>query len=509
MSVPPLQTKSHNAIRVESMNPRLPNSGLLSFLLVGHTAIGVSQACGQSLTTLHSFTALSAPSYEGGTNVDGAFPNGGLKLSGNTLFGTVQYGGTSNGTVFKVNIDGTGFTTIHGFTASSGLAPHLINSDGLGPYACLVVSGKILYGTAPYGGPGGDGTVFGVNTDGTGFTNLHNFTETHVNRDGANPWAGLILSSNTLYGTTASGGRAGFGTVFAINMDGTGFTNLHSFMGNSGQYIEGLSPMTGLVLSSNRLYGTTENGGRYSGGTVFALNTDGTGFTNLHDFVGGDGQYPLAELLLSSNTLYGTTSHGGSSGNGTVFALNTDGTGFRDLYHFTPMTGPLTFQTNSDGAIPITSLVPWGPALYGTTHFGGSSGSGTVFALNMDGTGFTILYSFSKTSGSPETNGDGAFPQAGLLLSDGTLYGMAHGGGINGAGTLFTMSLVPQMTLVLSGPNLILSWPTNFSGYTLQSAARLNSPDWTTNLPGPVVVMGQYTITTPTSGAQQFYRLSQ
>ena len=47
--------------------------------------------------------------------------------------------------------------------------------------------------------------------------------------DGSYPYAGLILSGNTLYGTTIDGGSSGNGTVFAVNTDGTGFTNLHSF----------------------------------------------------------------------------------------------------------------------------------------------------------------------------------------------------------------------------------------------------------------------------------------
>ena len=51
--------------------------------------------------------------------------------------------------------------------------------------------------------------------------------------DGANPRAGLILSGNTLYGTAVGGGSSGNGTVFAVNTDGTGFTNLHSFTAGS------------------------------------------------------------------------------------------------------------------------------------------------------------------------------------------------------------------------------------------------------------------------------------
>jgi uncharacterized repeat protein (TIGR03803 family) len=41
----------------------------------------------------------------------------------------------------------------------------------------------------------------------------------------------LVLLSNTLYGTAFYGGSSGKGTVFAIQTDGTGFTNLHSFNG--------------------------------------------------------------------------------------------------------------------------------------------------------------------------------------------------------------------------------------------------------------------------------------
>ena len=88
----------------------------------------------------------------------------------------------------------------------------LRRNDGANPEAGLILSGNTLYGTTYYGGgTNGDGTVFAVNTDGTGFTNLHSFTATTVtypwtNSDGANPEARLILSGNTLYGTTFGGG---------------------------------------------------------------------------------------------------------------------------------------------------------------------------------------------------------------------------------------------------------------------------------------------------------------
>jgi uncharacterized repeat protein (TIGR03803 family) len=161
--------------------------------------------------------------------------------------------------------------------------------------------------------------------------------------------------------------------------------------------------------------------------------------------------------------------------------------------------------TNSDGVNPEAGLILSGYTLYGTASGGGSSGYGTVFALYP---GFTTLHSF--TGGS-----DGASPQAGLVLSGNTLYGTAAGGGSSGNGTVFSLSFRPQLTITPSGPNVILSWPTNvagfdYTGYTLQSTTNLVSPAvWSTNSPAPIVIAGQNTVTNPITGAQKFYRLVQ
>jgi len=225
------------------------------------------------------------------------------------------------------------FTTLYSFSAASANSSGLYtNNDGANPYAGLTLAGKnnTRYGTTSLGGSAGYGTVFAVNTDGSGYTNLHDFTGTPG--DGATPWAGLNLSGKTLYGTTYYGGSSGDGTVFAINTDGTGFTNLHSFIGDT----EGSYPNAGLILSGSTLYGTASREGSAGHGTVFAVSTDGSGFTNLHSFAGypSDGDDPVAGLILSDNTLYGTTAYGGSSGSGTVFKVSTDTTGFTILHSF-------------------------------------------------------------------------------------------------------------------------------------------------------------------------------
>ena len=77
--------------------------------------------------------------------------------------------------------------------------------------------------------------------------------------------------------------------------------------------------------------------------------------------------------------------------------------------------------------------------------------------------------------------------------------------------TVFGVSASPVcLTMIPSGANVILTWPTNATGFTLQSTTNLSSSaDWITNTPAPVVVNGQNTVTNPLSSPQRYYRLSQ
>jgi len=97
-----------------------------------------------------------------------------------------------------------------------------------------------------------------------------------------------------------------------------------------------------------------------------------------------------------------------------------------------------------------------------------------------------------------------------LLLSGNNVYGTAYGGGSAGNGTVFSLFIPPQLTIIPSRANVILTWPTNATGFTLQSTTNLVSPVFWTNVsPGPVVVDWQNAVTNPILGTQHFYRLSQ
>jgi uncharacterized repeat protein (TIGR03803 family) len=420
---------------------------LLALLAAGGLA-SVAPLGAQTFTTLYSFSATSALSP---TNRDGAHPRAGLILSGSSLYGTAKSGGSSsNGALFAFNLGSSGFTNLHTFAGF--LASSHTNADGANPVAALLVSGARLYGATHTGGAFSNGTIFALNLDGSGFTNLHTFTAVSganaTNRDGANPGAGLIISANTLYGTAENGGTGGNGAVFALNTDGSGFTNLHSFTAVNpitGTNRDGANPAAGMILSGNTLFGVAPYGGRSANGTVFALNTNGSAFTNLHDFpaffgsayTNAEGANPLGDLILSGSTLYGTTEFGGTNGNGSVFALNTNGSAFRDLYSFTALDAA-TSTTNSDGANPRAGLSLSGNALTGVAQFGGPAGNGTLFTLNTNGSSFSILHGF--TANPSYTNSDGIWP-SGLMFAGATLYGTAEYGGATGSGTVFSLAL--------------------------------------------------------------------
>jgi uncharacterized repeat protein (TIGR03803 family) len=223
-----------------------------------------------------------------------------------TLYGTTYYGGTYNaGTIFSIS------------TAGSEHVLHSFGSrlDGANPIAGLIDVGGKLYGTTFTGGRFGGGTVFSISATGKE-RRLHSFGGT--SSDGHWPYAGLVDVNGTLYGTTYAGGAYNGGTVFSITLNGTEKV-LHSF----GNGHDGLWPHASLIEVNGTLYGTTSGGGgRHNPGTVFSISAAGTEQV-LHSFGrGSDGANPVAGLIDVNGALYGTTEAGGTYGDGTVFALS-------------------------------------------------------------------------------------------------------------------------------------------------------------------------------------------
>jgi len=380
---------------------------------------------GSSFTVLHSFNGY-----------DGEAPQASLTLSGNTLYGTAANGGnTGNGVIFSVRTNGTTYTLIYNF---SPLVSNT-NSDGAGAYSGVVLTAGALYSVATYGGGYGDGTLFKINTSGTGFTVYHVFID---HPDGAGPLGGVAVSGGTLYGTTVEGGLYGVGMIYSVATNGTGFTPLYSFTGGN----DGANPAGELAVAGGTLYGVARNGGSNDAGVVFAIATNGTGFATIHNFGSDGGVFPTEGVVLSGETLYGTTYANGATGgmfsDGIVFSVATNGSGFAVLHSFGSLSD-FSVGTNFDGAFP-NALAVSGGMIYGTTPQGGTGGNGTLFSLGTNGAGFTVLHNFSPLVYNPvidaDTNADGVSPHAGLVVSGNTLYGVTSAnGGPLGYGTLFSV----------------------------------------------------------------------
>lgn len=311
--------------------------------------------------------------YHFGYSTNGFRPTAVIKASNGKLYGSNIIGGTAgNGVIFSMNTDGTGFTKLHEFTDAEGYEPSgklLEASDGK------------LYGACRNGGPNGFGILFRINKDGTGFQVIYdyaNFT------GGYSPVGSLIEdAAGTLYGTNFWGS----GSIFKINKNGTGYTELKVFTATP----DFSNPYNGLTLKGNYLYGAAGYGGAVNKGGIFRIKKDGSGYQVLHEFNGADGELPVGSPFIASNgKLYGTTANGGLNSVGTIYSIDSTGTNFLTLRNL----------SSADGTSPWTGLIQASDGLlYGGTQLDGSGFGGTLYRINLNGTGFTVLKNFASNEG--------------------------------------------------------------------------------------------------------------
>lgn len=223
---------------------------------------------------------------------------------------------------------------------------------------------------------------------------------------------------------------------------------LHSFC-NEASCGDGESPLAGLLMdASGNLYGTTEQGGKYSHGLVFKLlpNAHKTKYTEhiLKNFCSKTGcpggSLPAAGLIMDvDGNLYGTTTGGGKFDGGVIFKMRpiTNGWVYSVIHSFCAKTNctdgndpgdaRLTYAGEDSGALWDGSS-----PLFGATMLGGAHNKGAVYELTPNGSGWTyqVIHSFSSGS------------QGGPLLMDpqGNLLGTTFLGGANDLGTLYRLA---------------------------------------------------------------------
>jgi uncharacterized repeat protein (TIGR03803 family) len=351
--------------------------------------------------------------------------------------------------------EASSFKVLYSFTGGS---------DGANPNGELLPdSAGNLYGLAAHGGdtacnPYGCGVVYKIAPDGTE-TVLYTFKGPVQFGDAYSPQGPLIRDKEgTFYGTSTSGGTGqcspgfGCGIAFKLTLDGTE-TILHRFqrLGDGGV------PIGGLVISRDRLFGVTSEGGHnnsancgpFSTGcaTLFSIKFNGKKATRYSFQGGADGSSVQGGLVADPDgNLYGTAVQNSTdacktTGCGTLFKFSRAGV-FSVLH---------AFSGGADGTIPMSTLMRTKAGdLYGTTSGGGGSlncdnGCGTVFKLTAGGA-YSVLYAFHGGA-------DGASPQ-GKLVSDnaGNLYGITSSGGSTpcNCGTIFKLTPDGQKTVLYS-----------------------------------------------------------
>jgi uncharacterized repeat protein (TIGR03803 family) len=357
-----------------------------------------------TLTALHNF-------YVGDT-ADGYYPEGGLiQADDGTIYGTAQLGASTSydGTIFKINPDGSSYARLVTFTGSNGADPVSTLIFGLD---------GALYGSTPSGGVAGAGTVFRMTLGGT-LTTLASFRPSGGTSPNTPP---LQTPDGMLYGTTSGGGSNGMGTVFALSPSGT------LVMSVSLDGVNGSGPSSPLILGADgNLYGTAGRGGVWDEGTFYRVTTNGV-LTALASFdFFNSGANPGGPMAIGSDgAFYGTANNGGSTYVGTVFRATTNGS----------LTGIASFD-NTHGADPQNGLIRGADgAFYGTTTVGGTNGAGVVFRVTMNGVLSTVT-SFNAAANL------GNYGRSTLVQSsDGTVYGTTYltGAGNSGYGTVFKVT---------------------------------------------------------------------
>jgi len=310
-------------------------------------------------------------------------------------------------------------------------------------------------GTCPQGGRpdsltiGSDGNFYGAAQDSEEGTSAPNggtvfqltpagkLTVLHTFAPGANKkypngnLPGILMQGpdRKIYGYTLYGGvdgcngYCGYGVLYRVNTDGSGFQIIHKGCSDTNCTDGGIGLM--VVGTDGNIYGTggggTGNCGSYNGcGTIFRITPSTGAYEVAFDFSSSTCTAPSGITLGSDGTFYGTCE--GSSG--------------QALFHYFEATGQFeTYNMDFQQFNPLSSgfLLTLGPNgnFYGIYGIYGVSGEG-VFEIEPNGSNLQLFNFFTTQDG-------GGDPQTMILASDGNFW-LDEYNGSTGYGSIVTLS---------------------------------------------------------------------
>jgi uncharacterized repeat protein (TIGR03803 family) len=339
---------------------------------------------------------------------------------------TTEGGPTGNGVIFKLNSNGSGYAVVHSLEAEDG------GGGAIGSQGMVFASDGLFYGTTVRGGANDKGILFTFDPLGKIYRKKFDFTSS----TGANPFGALIQATNgKIYGTTQWEGPNDYGTLFEYDIAASTLEVKFAWEAGSGQ----ANASFGLTEGDDGiLYGTRSTWGSSRKGLVFSYDPVTENYEEQYHFTDENiGRTPNGMLTkLNDGTFLGVTESGGTNGNGTV-------------YHFDPVTKTVIKKaevggTGENGAYPVGFLTKHGNGkFYGVTQSGGTAVNdaaiGTIFEYDHSTGNFAMKFSF--------TSPNGIHPSGKLIAApDGKLYGKTNEGGTHAdnGGTFFSYEPVAE-----------------------------------------------------------------
>jgi len=337
-----------------------------------------------------------------------------------SFLGMNRFGINSEGILFKVNGDGSGFSDLYDFK-------QYVDSSGLDPFGtlCKAINNK-YYGVTYSGGTGSiySGVIFSFDLSTNSYQRLYTFGQTSATFPMGYDQNFIQANNGLLYAMSWGGGLHGGGAIYTLDPSTNAYAEVYQFNKPTGELPHGNFTYT----ANGKFYGTTFRGGANDSGTVFSYNPNSNVYQMLSGLNSSTGDFPSCTLVQASNgKLYGTTVRGGLINQGSIFSLDTGTNLLTKVYDFDTLHGYYTEY--SDNAILASD-----GKIYGTTALGGGNGGGVLYSFDPVSNTYNVEYHFTNSTGYSSVS-------APLQASDGNLYGMTNLGGAHGLGVVFRYDL--------------------------------------------------------------------